>query len=309
MEYCDRERTVTRADLIRFKRILVKVGTSTVIQPDHTAALGRVGELVEQISKLHEWGKEVILVASGSVGMGSQYFINNRRGISSNNVSGNTTRLGSPEEHIKKRVCAAMGQSRLMMLYEVMFSQKGITCSQVLVTNEDFKDLDKRSNLKWTLNNILSYGIIPVVNENDVTSILGRNDVFNDNDSLACLLAGEINADTCILLTDVDGLYTRPPVPGQPKPPVIHTFIANRTHFTIGDKSSMGRGGMGSKVNAALLALERDVPAVIIASGYSPNTITDIIRGEEVGTLFVKKKEEQSVLADVDISHNLRAKL
>jgi len=307
MDFLDNKRVINRSDLLRSKRILVKVGTSTVIQSDNTAALGRVGELVEQLSILHHWSKEVVLVASGSVGLGAHTVKQNRAQLLANNVSQSVY-----EPHIEKRVAAAMGQSRLMMLYEVMFAQKGITCSQILVTNEDFRNESKRNNLRWTINSLLNLGFIPILNENDVTSTLGdRNDLFNDNDSLACLVGADIGADAVLLLTDVEGLYIQPPTPENPKPDVIHTFVANHTHFTIGAKSSLGRGGMQSKVDAALLALENNVPAVIIASGYTPNTITRAIRGETVGTLFVKNPVEVETLHQnvESMPHRLMAKL
>jgi delta-1-pyrroline-5-carboxylate synthetase len=176
-----------------------------------------------------------------------------------------------------------------MSLYETMFNQFDITVSQLLVTSSDFASIDRRRNIQHVINQLLSLGIVPLLNENDAVSAnqgyetFGRS--FSDNDSLAALVAIETSAQLLILLTDVKGVYDRPPTETGAK--VIDVFETS-TDFVVGDKSKQGRGGMGAKVDAALRAVEGGVQAVIIAAGHDATTIGQIMEGERTGTLFLQ---------------------
>ncbi|KAL6064455.1 Delta-1-pyrroline-5-carboxylate synthase [Balamuthia mandrillaris] len=257
------------------KRILIKVGTGVVTDDDGLVALGRISNLVEQISTLKKQGKEVILVTSGAVAMGKQKLD-----------------LRGPNARKLPRACAAAGQSGLMALYDTLFRLKNLTCAQVLVTDTDFMSKQRRENLRNTLNDLIALGSIPIINENDVIStreapnIDEENAIFWDNDSLSALIAAELSADLLILLTDVQGLYRRP-LAKTHLAEVIHTYTSNTT-FTIGEASRVGRGGMQAKIDSCLNAISNGVGAVVIASGYRQNPILEVVNGEKVGTLFVK---------------------
>ena len=166
-------------------------------------------------------------------------------------------------EDLNERACAAAGQSELMSMYSNMFSEYNVACSQILVTDADFRSAKRRKNLRVTLEHLLSLGVVPIINENDVISTRKtptrdeNNFIFWDNDSLACLVGAEIGAELLLLLSDVDGLYERPPGPNE-EPKVIPTYTSH-LQFTIGNKSRVGRGGMQAKMQAALSSLERGV--------------------------------------------------
>jgi len=184
--------------------------------------------------------------------------------------------------------CAAAGQLGLMSLYESMFAQFDITVSQLLVTSFDFTSPERRRNISHVISQLLSLGVVPIINENDAVSAnqgyetFGKT--FSDNDSLACIVAVEMSAQLLILLTDVKGVYDRPPT--EPNAQVIDIFSTS-TEFKVGNKSLQGRGGMGAKVNAAVMAIEGGVQAVVIAAGYEGETIGKVLNGEKTGTLFL----------------------
>jgi delta-1-pyrroline-5-carboxylate synthetase len=175
-----------------------------------------------------------------------------------------------------------------MSLYETMFSQFDITVSQLLVTSFDFTSPERRKNIQHVISQLLALGIVPLLNENDAVSAnqgyqtFGK--IFSDNDSLASLVAVEMSAQLLILLTDVNGVYDRPP--SEPDAQIIDIF-RDETTFKAGDKSLQGRGGIGAKVDAALSAIRDGVQAVVIAAGHDATTIGKIIDGEKVGTLFL----------------------
>ncbi|CAI0445834.1 unnamed protein product [Linum tenue] len=168
-----------------------------------------------------------------------------------------------------------------MALYDTLFSQLDVTSAQLLVTDSDFRDKEFRKQLKHTIESLMSLRVVPIINENDADS----SGIFWDNDSLAALLALELNADLLVLLSDVEGLYSGPP--SDPESKLIRTYI-ERVHLggiTFGDKSRLGRGGMTAKVKAAVMAAKAGVP-VIITSGFDPESILKVLQGDDVGTLF-----------------------
>jgi len=276
-------RALTRADLQHAERIVVKMGTS-VVSTNGEPALGRIASMVEQLCELKREGKEVLLVTSGSVGIG-------RKRLSKQillSASLRTHVQGQQQIQAiekKKGAMAAAGQIGLMSLYETLFSLYDVACSQMLVTASDFKTAKNRATMRDTILNLLELDVIPIVNENDAVSAAPDGTVFSDNDSLASLVAGEIEADLLILLTDVDGLYNKPP--NQPGAKVIPVFRGENDNFEIGDKSSVGRGGMGAKITAAQGAVQRGVNAVVIASGFKYGIVKSIMSGANLGTLFV----------------------
>ena len=184
--------------------------------------------------------------------------------------------------------CAAAGQLGLMSLYESMFSQLNITVSQILVTSSDFTSPERRRNIQYVIAQLLSLGIVPLLNENDAVSANKGYETygcsFSDNDSLAALVAIETSAQLLVLLTDVAGVYDRPP--NEPGAKVIDIFT-EATGFKVGQKSTQGRGGMGAKVGAAMNAIKGGVSAVVVAAGEDSAVIGKILSGVQVGTLFL----------------------
>lgn len=259
-------------------RIVVKLGTNVIMRPDGKVALGLLCGLVEGIAVLREEGIEVLVVSSGAVGLGAE-------------------RLALPvRPHVLAEVqaCAAVGQSRLMALYDDAFDRLGCRIAQVLLTEDDFRDPVRHANLRATLDSLLSFGVIPIVNENDTVSTMEldrplaspqRERVFGDNDKLSALLAEHIGADLLVLLSDVDGLYDRDPhAPGArllAHVPVIDDAVLALAHGGNG----RGRGGMLSKLESVRIALEAGREA-IIANGRTPQVLERIVAGEAVGTRF-----------------------
>ncbi|KAG6511903.1 hypothetical protein ZIOFF_029982 [Zingiber officinale] len=237
-----------------------EVGTAVVTRADGRLALGRLGALCEQVKELNLLGFEVILVTSGAVGAGRQR-LRYRKLVNSSFAD-----LQKPQLELDGKACAAVGQSGLMALYDL-----DVTSSQLLVTDNDFKDSDFRMQLCQTVNTLLSLKVIPVFNENDAMSTRrapyeDSSGIFWDNDSLAALLALELKADLLILLSDVEGLYSGPP--SEPNSRLIHTYVKEKHHaeITFGDKSRVGRGGMTAKVKAAVYAACAGTPVVITSN-------------------------------------------
>lgn len=277
----------SRAFLRNARRIVVKVGTAVVTRvTDGRIAIGRLGDLCEQVQELMREGKEVILVSSGAVGVGRQKL---RHQIL---LRSSFEDLQKPQRELDGKPCAAIGQSGLMSLYDTLFQSLDCACSQLLVTDNDFSNPDFRGQLRETVNLLLHHGVVPIFNENDAISTRrapykDETGIFWDNDSLAALLALELKADALVLLSDVDGLYTGPPK--DPDSQIIHTYLKDKHHdmVTFGDKSRVGRGGMVAKVDAAWMSAAAGVP-VVIASGYATRGLLNVMKGDHIGTVFHK---------------------
>lgn len=208
---------------------------------------------------------------------------------------------------LEPRAAAAVGQSGLMSLYDAMFAQYGVKLAQVLVTKPDFLNEETSKNLYSTLSELISLNVVPIINTNDAVSPPynmpdddpGQNRrgiPLKDNDSLAAMLAAEVQADLLILMSDVDGVYNLPP--WQDGARMLHTFSSDqRTSITFGEKSKVGTGGMDSKVNAALWALDRGV-SVVLCNGNQEGAIKQIMGGRKVGTFFT---ENASSSAPVEV--------
>ena len=277
-----------RADLGRAQRVVIKAGTSTIVDADGYPSLRRISQIAEDICAIRRTGREVIFVSSGAVGVG-------RNTLRRQAILGSSAfdRLHRTEEQLPMgaNVLAAAGSASLMTLYQTLFSQLDTTVSELLLTKHDFDIPDRKENLANALDSLLLHGIVPIVNENDAVTAGSRRsgDPFNDNDGLAALVAAQMNADVLVLLTDVDGLYDRPP--SEPAAQLITTFPAGEASIQFGAKSSVGRGGMEAKIDAARRALDWGVPAVVVTSGAKPNAITQVFEGKRVGTLFLENPE------------------
>lgn len=300
------KKTVTfteRSQLKYAKRLVVKLGSAVITREDsHGLALGRLASIVEQVAECHLEGREVMMVTSGAVAFGSQKLAQELL------MSLSMRETLSPKDHhneapvlLEPRAAAAVGQSGLMSLYDAMFAQYGVKIAQVLVTKPDFYNEETRNNLFCTLSELISLNIVPIINTNDAVSppmFIKDDDLpagskkgiaIKDNDSLAAMLAAEVQADLLILMSDVDGIYNKPPWEDGAK--LMHTYTSNDMRsIEFGKKSKVGTGGMDSKVKAATWALDRGV-SVVICNGMQEKAIKTIIGGRKVGTFFTESTE------------------
>jgi glutamate 5-kinase len=269
-----------RGSLNSVRRIVVKVGSNVVIRPDGSPALSRLFALMETLCACRRSGTEVLLVSSGAVGLGVQALGLRRR----------------PAELDLKQACAAVGQGRLMALYQEGFARLGVEAAQVLLTEDDFSNRRRYLNLRATLERLLALGAIPVINENDTVSTLelecqepGRpwaKPVFGDNDKLSALVASKMDADLLVILSDVEGLCTANPQT-DPQAVVISEVpsITAEIEALAAGAGSRGRGGMATKLAAARIATGSGAWTVI-AGGAVPNVLERVLSGEDIGTLF-----------------------
>uniref|UniRef100_A0A8C5NGZ5 Delta-1-pyrroline-5-carboxylate synthase n=1 Tax=Gouania willdenowi TaxID=441366 RepID=A0A8C5NGZ5_GOUWI len=294
-----------RSELKQAKRIVVKLGSAVVTRGDECGlALGRLASIVEQVAMLQNQGREMLIVTSGAVAFGKQrlrHEILLSQSVRQALHSGQSQLKEMSVPVLEARACAAAGQSGLMALYEAMFTQYSICTAQILVTNLDFHDEQKRRNLNSTLHELLRMNIVPIINTNDAvvpppvpnSDLQGVNVIsIKDNDSLAARLAVEMKVDLLIALSDVEGLYDSPP--GTDDAKLIDIFYpGDQQSITYGTKSRVGIGGMEAKVKAALWALQGGT-SVVIANGTYPkltgHVITDIVEGKKVGTFFSEVK-------------------
>ncbi|CAG9818049.1 unnamed protein product [Phaedon cochleariae] len=297
-----RQSTFTdRSHLKHARRLVVKLGSAVITREDeHGLALGRLASIVEQVAECQNEGRECIMVTSGAVAFGKQKLTQELL------MSLSMRETLSPTDHkredaskiLEPRAAAAIGQSGLMSLYDAMFSQYGVKIAQVLVTKPDFYNEETRKNLISTLSELISLNIVPIINTNDAVSpppqvdepIGGkggkRGIAIKDNDSLAAMLAAEVQSDLLILMSDVDGIYSKPPWEEGAK--FLDTFTSDLRHtIEFGQKSKVGTGGMDSKVNSATWALDRGV-SVVICNGMLDNAIKTILSGRKVGTFFTE---------------------
>lgn len=262
-----------RAALKDVKRIVIKVGSSTITYGTGKRNFSRIDRLAREIADLANQGKEIILVSSGAVAVGVD-----RLGLSA-----------KPKTIPGKQAAAAVGQGVLMHTYEKIFAEYGQIVAQVLLTRMDSVDRHRYTNSRNTFLALLDYKVIPIVNENDVVSIDELK--IGDNDNLSALVAGIVDADLLIILSDVDGLYTANPQkdPNAKLVPEV-TDITQEIEESAGDAgSTVGTGGMFTKIQAAKVATSSGIH-MVIASGEEKDAISRILEGEEVGTLFVSRE-------------------
>jgi glutamate 5-kinase len=266
-----------RPALTNTRRLVIKLGTRVLTHDDGRLALARLFSIVESVAELHAAGVELLLVSSGAVGLG-------RAALKLDHA---------PVELIERQACAAVGQTRLMGLYEDGFSRLGLLAAQVLLTQSDFDDRLRYLNLRSTLGRLLHFRVIPVINENDAVSTEelevsgGGAPIFGDNDTLSALVATKLGADLLILLTDVDGVYERDPR-ADPSAPLINRVdleTLGSVDATSAAPLGAGRGGMRSKIEAATIAARSGCHAVI-ASGRCHDVLQRVLAGETVGTWF-----------------------
>lgn len=262
------------------KRIVVKIGSSSLTHPE-TGRLDliKLEVLIRELTNLRNQGKDVVLVTSGAVAVGRETLGLDQR----------------PTEISVKQACASVGQAKLMMIYQKLFSEYNQICSQVLMTKNTMLDNHSRTNAKNTFNELLRMGVIPIVNENDTiaTHELASLSVFGDNDTLSAVVAALIEADLLILMSDIDGLYTDDPRknPDAKFIETVEKLDENLMSMGKGSSSDVGTGGMATKLSAATIASASGTD-MVIANGGDFHNIHRIINGDSCGTLFLQDKKD-----------------
>ncbi len=264
-----------RKNLKACRRVVIKIGTSTLTYSNGQLNLQRIERLVRELADLHNRGMEVLLVSSGAIGVGA-------------------TRMGYkkiPRTMPEKQALAAIGQGALVQLYEKLFSEYNKTVAQVLLTRGDLDERLRYLNATNALLAILDLGVIPIINEND--TVVVEEIKFGDNDTLSALVASIVDADLLIILSDVDGLYDSDPRVNKDArlqaevdeiTPMMEENSKNRG-------SSFSSGGMLTKLKAARICMAAGMP-MVIANGDNENVIRQIMDGKEIGTLFIPREEK-----------------
>lgn len=268
-----------KSEVRHAKRVVVKVGTSTLTYSTGRMNYTCIDRLAMVLSDLQNQGKEVILVSSGAIGVGAE-------------------RIGFDHKPVtveEKQAAAAVGQSELMAIYSKRFAEYGHKVAQILLTPDNISGEESRKNVINTFEQLISLGIIPIVNENDSVAVeeikAGLESAFNENDTLSANVAILTNADMLIILSDVDGFYDGDP--REDKNSKIISIVKDMTEdleeFAGGSGTERGTGGMVTKLRAARMVVEKGIH-MVLASGDDPNILMSILAGNEVGSLFVGKK-------------------
>jgi len=267
-----------RSQLAAARRIVVKVGSNLVATPEGTFNHELLDGVIAEIAALNREGREVLLVTSGAVRLGLA-----KMGL----LSGSRLDLST------RQAAASVGQVELMACYNAAFARLGCTVGQLLLTGDDISDRRRYLHIRNTLLPLMRrHNVVPVINENDSTSVEGVQ--IGENDRLAALIAGKVQCDLLIILSDVEGLYTADPR-ANPNAALIHE-VARITPaldaMAGGSTSGVGRGGMRSKLAAARIATRMGAH-LVVALGRHPRVISRILAGEEIGTLFVARPESR----------------
>jgi len=251
-------------------RIVVKVGTSTLAYSTGHLNIRLMESLCKVLSDIKNAGYEVIVVSSGAVGMGM----------------GKLSLGARPKELSLKQAAAAVGQCELMYTYDKLFAEYNHTVAQLLLTADDINDSERKQNFVNTLLKLLELGVIPIINENDTVAV--NELVIGDNDTLGAIVAKNIDAHLLILLSDIDGLFTADPHKDSNAKliSVIDKITPEVEALAGGAGTSVGTGGMVTKISAAKIATESGCD-MVIANGQDPNVLYDIIDGKDIGTRFL----------------------
>ncbi|MBN2480736.1 MAG: glutamate 5-kinase [Bacteroidales bacterium] len=265
---------MTREEFKYKKRIVVKVGTSSLSYPNGRMNFHSIEKLAYVLSALRRRGIKIILVTSGAIGVGA-----GRLGLTE-----------KPQDLSKKQALAAVGQAELMKIYQKFFEEYNQIVAQVLLTKDVVNIPSRNLHAKRTLNKLIDMEIIPIINEND--TIATYEIEFGDNDSLSAIVASLVGADLLVMLSDIDGLYSADPRT-ENTGEIIHSvkeITPELEQLATGSGSSFSTGGMITKISAAKICLQEGIDC-IITSGSDPAVIFDILEGKEIGTHFEARKE------------------
>ena len=258
-------------DINSKKRIVVKIGTSTLTHSSGRLNIRRTERFVKALADMQNSGKEIILVSSGSIAMGLQ-----KMGLSER-----------PRETTMKQACAAVGQCELMYFYDKLFGEYNINVAQILLTKYVLST-PRKNNVENTFFRLIERGIIPIVNENDTVAIDELELEMGENDSLAAQVGVLTHADLLIIMSDIDGFFDGDPHKNENARliPYIYEITDEIKALAGGAGSSLGSGGMATKINAAQIAMEAGFDMAII-NGRRPENLYDFMDGKQVGTLFI----------------------
>lgn len=265
-----------RSELLSdIRRIVVKVGTSSLTYPNGTMHFSQMEKLVRQLAELTHMGYEIVLVTSGAIGAGV----------------GLLNLPKKPSSLEDKQACAAIGQLHLMHLYQKFFSEYGKRIGQILLSKDDIQNKKRSQHARNTFESLLAYGAIPIVNEND--AVVVDEIKVGDNDTLSAYVARLIGADLLILLSDIDGLFTDNPRtnPEAKKIDYVEVVTSEISQLAKGSGSSLGTGGMATKLSAAELS-NNSGTHMVIANSFEPLVLTRIMAGENLGTWFMARNGE-----------------
>ncbi|EKQ08899.1 glutamate 5-kinase [Lacticaseibacillus casei A2-362] len=264
------------------KRLVVKIGTSSLIHPNGKVNLQTIDRLAYALTALNNQGYELVLVTSGAIGVGMAELGMSKR----------------PAVIAEQQALAAIGQSELMTLYTQRFSDYGAKIGQLLLTHDVFDYPMNRQHVLDTIDALLAQQVIPVINENDSVAVdeLDHRTTFGDNDQLSALVAKQIGADLLVVLSDIDGLYDRDPNrhPDAALMPTITQLSAKVLAAAGGSSTRFGTGGMVTKLKAAKMMM-RAGKQMVLASGRDPRIVLQILAGDSVGTWFGQPKQAASV--------------
>ncbi|MBP3437243.1 MAG: glutamate 5-kinase [Clostridia bacterium] len=254
-------------------RIVVKIGTSTLTHPSGCLNIRSTELLCKVLSDLKNKGNNIIIVSSGAIGMGV----------------GKLSLREKPADIPTKQASAAVGQCELMYTYDKMFSEYNHTIAQILITGDDFSHEDRHRNFANTMERLLDFGVLPIINEND--SIATDEIKVGDNDTLSALVAKSIKADLLVILSDIDGLYDKDPHKEASARliDVVEELTPDIMALGEGAGSALGTGGMKTKLDAAKICTEAGCDMSIV-NGQNPELLYDVIEGKRVGTRFCAKK-------------------
>ncbi len=254
-------------------RIVIKVGTSTLAHSTGLINIRHIESLCKVISDIKNMGHEIVFVSSGAIGMGVGKLKLKKR----------------PDDLAGKQAAAAVGQCELMYTYDKLFSQYNHTSAQLLITDDDVAVNERKQNFVNTLSRLLELDVIPIVNEND--TVATHQIVLGDNDTLSAIVASAVNADLLIILSDIDGLYDADPRKNSNAKliPIVETIDEKIVALGGSAGSSLGTGGMATKIKAAQIATKIGCDT-IIASGEDSNILYDIVQGKQIGTKFLGKR-------------------
>jgi glutamate 5-kinase len=264
-----------RRELLKdVSRIVIKLGTGVLTDTRKQPDLAQMGQLVSQVAAQRRAGREIAIVTSGAVGAGMGALGYAKR----------------PTELAELQACAAVGQSRLMAIYEKLFAQYDLNVAQVLLTHDDLQHHDRHLNARHTLITLLQRGnVIPIINENDAVSVTELK--FGDNDLLSALVASLLPADLLVILTTVEGVIEEYGKPAARVLPLIENISQTVEHLAGGTDSETAVGGMASKIQAAKIVIRSGIP-LVIASGKKKDMLAHILAGKEVGTIFVPRRDK-----------------
>jgi len=253
-------------------RIVIKIGTSTLAHETGMLNLRKVERLVHVIADLKNAGHEIILVSSGAIGVGA----------------GKLHLKHRPSDVPTRQACASVGQCELMYEYDKLFGAYNHTVAQVLLTLDVVDHEDRRRNAVNTLERLLEMNVIPIINEND--AVATEEIAFGDNDTLSAIVGTLVHPELLMILSDVDGLYTMPPAehPEALRLDLVEAITPEIVEMAGGSGSSLGTGGMATKIEAARIAMDNGFEMVLL-SGADPDRIYDVMDGKPVGTRFRKK--------------------